>query len=284
MKVWHDILNKVLTTGEPRQDRTGTGTLAIFGEMLEFDNEDTFPAVTTKKLAFKPMAGELAGFLIGADSLKQFHDFGCRIWDANGTADYWINNPNNKNPGDYLGRIYGVQWKDWKSVRVDKEGVLTINSLDQISALIAAVKKEPHGRRHVVTTINPGEFDQGVLPPCHIGFQVFVRNCTHLDLNVQMRSVDLFLGLPFDVASFALLQRLIAKEVGLRSGKLKFMLGDAHIYKNHIEQVKIVLSRIPLNAPKIEIEETASVFGFHPDQLRLIDYENYGVVQAPMSV
>jgi thymidylate synthase len=283
MKAWQDILNKVLVNGEPRKDRTGTGTLALFGEMIEFDNEFTFPAVTTKKLAFKAMAAELACFLQGKSKLTDFHDLGCKIWDANGNADYWINNPNNTEPGNSLGRIYGVQWRNWKSINESKE-TLQIKNTDQLWNLVNGLIKEPHGRRHIVTAYNPGELDQMALPPCHTGFQVFIRKDTHLDICVQMRSVDLFLGLPFDVASYALLQRLLAKELGLTSGKLKFMLGDTHIYLNHIEQVKTILERTPHFPPNLILDEDASLLNFHPSQASLSEYESFGTLSAPMSV
>lgn len=276
MKVWQGILKDVLENGELRNDRTGCGTLALFNKNLEFDNEFTFPAVTTKKLAFKAMAAELACFLQGKSKLTDFHKLGCKIWDANGNADYW----KPKTPGD-LGRIYGVQWRDWISYNKETN---TIKSTDQLSLLINNIKNQPHGRRHVVTAYNPGELDQMCLPPCHLGFQVFVRKNTHIDIAVQMRSVDLFLGLPFDVASYALLQRLLAKELGLTSGKLYFNLGDTHIYLNHIEQVKTILERTPHFPPKLILDEDASLLNFHPSQASLSEYESFGTLAAPMSV
>jgi thymidylate synthase len=283
MKVWQDILKTVLENGEKRNDRTGCGTLALFNKVIEFDNEFSFPAVTTKKLAFKSMASELACFIHGKSKLSDFHKFNCKIWDANGNADYWLKNTNNIDPGNYLGRIYGVNWRGWKSVNTTKE-TLEIKETDQLHDLVQAIKKEPHSRRHVVLAFNPGELDQTVLPACHLGFQVFVRGSTHIDIAVQMRSVDLFLGLPFDVASYALLQRLIAKEVGLTSGKLYFNLGDTHIYLNHIEQVKTILTRTPHTPPQLKLSDDASLFDFHPSQAELVSYESYGILAAPMSV
>lgn len=275
MQQWHDILRKVLNEGEIRQDRTGTGTLALFGEKLVFDNEETFPAVTSKKLAFKSMAGELACFLQGKQHLKDFHEMKCKVWDGNGNADYWKPDV----PGD-LGRIYGVQWRNWRSLGVHLEVV----EVDQLKDLVNNMKKQPHGRRHVVTALNPGELNQMCLPPCHVMFQAFVRGTSHVDILVYMRSVDLFLGLPFDIASYALLQRLLAKELGLKSGKLTFMLGDTHIYMNHIDQVKTVLERESFPAPKLHLDEDASLFNFHPDQASLVDYLSHGTVAAPLSV
>lgn len=275
MQAWKNILNKVKLGGEIRQDRTGTGTLALFAEKIEFDNEFTFPAVTLKKLAFKSMAGELACFLKGEQNLKDFHNHNCKVWDGNGNADYW----KPKVEGD-LGRIYGVQWKDWRSIGTEGN----IVSTDQIKNLVDGMKKSPHGRRHVVTALNPGELDQMCLPPCHVLFQAFVRETTHVDLVVYMRSVDLFLGLPFDVASYALLQRLLAKDLGLKSGKLTFFTGDTHIYLNHMDQVNEVLRRVPHFPPMIELSEEASLFNFHPSMVKLVNYDSFGALTAPLSV
>ena len=278
MKEWHRILNKVLTEGESRNDRTGVGTLALFGEALEFDNSITFPAITTKKLFWKPMAGELAGFLEGTQDNERFKELGCNIWDGNGNADYWIHKAKFK--GD-LGRIYGVQWKDWTTVNTS-DGV--IKHLDQIKTLVDGIKKEPHSRRHLVTALNPGEFDQMCLPPCHVFFQVYVRGTDIIDLVVYMRSVDLGVGLPFDVASFALLQRLIAQEVGMKSGKLKFFLGDAHIYKNHIDQVKEILARPIWEGTTLHLDEGVGVFNFNPEHSKLVNYQCCDTIKMAMNV
>lgn len=280
MRAWQDLMHRVIAIGSERNDRTGVGTLALFAEKVSFNNtERAFPAVTTKKLAFKQVASELACFLQGYTNLDQFHDMGCTIWDANGTADYWKDKALYK--GD-LGRIYGAQWVDWHSVRADTTGI-SVKSTNQIKNLVEGIKKEPHGRRHIVTSLNPGELDEMCLPPCHTFFQCIVHE-NFLDMIVYMRSVDLFLGMPFDVASYAILQRLIAKEVGLHSSKLTFFLGDAHIYKNHYDQVRTVLGHVPEIPPTLELDESATLFNFHPNQARLVNYKNYGVVSAPMAV
>ena len=277
MQSWKNILNKVKLGGELRKDRTGTGTLALFAEKIEFDNEFTFPAVTLKRLAFKSMAGELACFLNGEQNLKDFHRNGCKVWDGNGNADYW----KPEVEGD-LGRIYGVQWKDWRSI--DKNG--NIVHKDQIKELVDGMKSSPHGRRHVVTALNPGELDQMCLPPCHILFQAYIRgkDDSHVDLCVYMRSVDLFLGLPFDVASYALLQRLLAQDLGKKSGKLIFFTGDTHIYLNHQDQVNEILNRVPHFPPMIKLAPEASLFNFDPSMVELVNYESYGTLKAPLSV
>jgi thymidylate synthase len=278
MRQWHQILRKVLQQGEPRNDRTGTGTLAVFGEMLEFDNSETFPAVTTKRLAFKQVAAELACFIQGYDNLEDFHKMGCTIWDANALAAGWVNKTD-LFPGD-LGRIYGVQWCCWSAL--DECGEPT--ETDQLKNLVSGLMENPTSRRHVVTAYNPGELDQVCLPPCHTMFQCYVSNDGRLDLSVTMRSADLFLGLPFDVASYAILQRLLALKTGYKSGRLVFFLGDAHIYKNHLEQVEEVLSRIPFEAPGIRFAAGTDLFAFHPDMAGLVNYQHRGAVAAPMSV
>lgn len=280
MRAWQDILRKVRGRGFRRPDRTGVGTLALFGEQLIFDNRDEFPAVTTKKLAFSQMAAELACFLRGYDNLEQFHAMGCTIWDGNGSADYWA--PNARSLGD-LGRIYGVQWRNWRSVLCHESG-LELVQVDQLKELVDGIRRDPYGRRHVVTALNPGELKQMCLPPCHVLFQVFVTPSNELWMRVDMRSVDLFLGLPFDIASYALLQRLLAKELGLASGFLCFQLGDCHIYLNHTAQVDLVLGREPEPAPRLLLADDATLFDFHPSQAQLVDYTHYGHVAAPLNV
>lgn len=276
MKQWLEIMDKVLSTGVKRQDRTGTGTIALFGEHMEFDVSKRFPAVTTKQLGFGQVKAELACFLRGYDSLDSFHAMGCNIWDANGTASYWASRAGY--PG-YLGRIYGVQWRQWKSTNVCGVPCHT----DQLKTLVEGLIKDPHGRRHVVTAWNPGELDQMCLPPCHILFQAF-SDGGHLDLVVYMRSVDLFLGLPFDVASYALLMTLLGRSTGLKPRKLAFFLGDCHVYNNHVDQVRLVCSRAPLEGPVLQLGDNADLLNFDPSEAWLQFYNSHGAVPAPMSV
>lgn len=280
MRAWKDLMGKVLRTGFRRPDRTGVGTLALFGEQLVFDNRDEFPAVTTKRLAFGQMAAELACFLRGYDNLEQFHKLGCTIWDGNGSADYWL--PKARSEGD-LGRIYGVQWRNWRSVLCHENG-LELVQVDQLVQLVENMRRDPYGRRHVITALNPGEASQMCLPPCHVLFQAFVTPAGELWLRVDMRSVDLFLGLPFDIASYALLQRLLAKELGLDSGFLVCHLGDSHIYLNHVEQVQMVLGREEHEPPRLWLSPEASLFDFQPAHAQLTKYTNHGAVPAPLNV
>jgi len=454
MKQWHDILAKALNFGETRQDRTGVGTRSLFGEMLTFQNIAAyFPAVTTKKLAFKQVCAELACFIRGYDNLKQFHEMGCTIWDANGNADYW--KPKARCEGD-LGRIYGTRWRAWrisdfreqptpklrpgipatvlgiangkgsyrgdplkrvwnnmlqrcynpntkKYPRYGGRGVFVVNEWlefrafseavkmlpgwdeafgnrrlqldkdqlgdgfcygpstcswvtaednnpkprilytvekagnqfsftnayqfclehsvdpsnfsrllnkgkyrksangfrlisakslgptkpryrDQLAELVAGLKADPFSRRHVVSIWNPPEDTEAVLPPCHTMFQASVRANGVLDLCVNMRSVDLFLGLPFDVASYAVLQHLLAKEVHLVPGNLVFFLGDAHIYNNHLDAVQTVLGRMPRSLPILNLADDTGLFSFRPEQATLHGYTSDGAVSAEMNV
>jgi thymidylate synthase len=282
MKQWHDILRDVLLNGERRQDRTGVGTVALFGKHLEFDCAGKFPAVTTKRLAFGQMAAELTCFLKAHDSLGQFRAEGCRIWDGNGEDTRWKRQA--RFEGD-LGRIYGVQWRRWRGITTnpstgDPEGFF---ETDQLRAVVDGIKRDPHGRRHLVTAWNPGELHEVCLPPCHVMFQLFAT-ADHLDAHVVMRSVDLFLGLPFDVASYALLLALIAKETCRAPRRLHFFLGDAHIYLNHREQVAQVLSREPHPSPVLVLDGGAGIDNFDRTMAYLDHYQHYGSVEAPLNV
>jgi thymidylate synthase len=285
MKQWQDILHRALTHGVERPDRTGVGTLALFGEQLTFDNFGTFPAVTAKELKFGQVKAELAAFIHGFDNLDDYHSVGCRIWDGNAAQTAGSRFKPSK-PGD-LGRIYGVQWRSWTGVDRYPGGEAYTYELDQLKALVNGLNNDPFGRRHLVTAWNPAELHQMVLPPCHVMFQCFVRPFDlgkALDMRVDMRSVDLFLGLPFDIASYALLQRLIAKEVNMDSGKLVFQLGDAHVYLNHSRQVGTVLARKPVHPPQLVLNSAASLFDFRPEQADLLDYTHHPAVPAPLNV
>lgn len=284
MRAWHDVLRRVLETGKRRSDRTGVGTLSVFGVQCEFDNSSTFPAVTTKRLAFGQVAAELACFVGGFESLEEFHSLGCRIWDGNAGAESWVHG-GARFSGD-LGRIYGAQWRRWRGLVDDQlVGGYKTSYVDQLAEVIDGIKKEPHSRRHVVTAWQPAELGQVCLPPCHVLFQFYVEDFV-LHLRVDMRSVDLFLGLPFDVASYALLQRLVAGETALTTGRLVFQLGDAHIYLNHLEQARAVISREPLPPPLLRVDGHVDLVrdGFDPRAVSLVDYRHHGAVDAPLNV
>lgn len=273
MKQYHDLLQKVLEHGNERKDRTGVGTKAIFGEMMKFRMSDGFPAVTTKKLAFNTMKAELLWFLKGSSDNKILNEMGCHIWDANANSGYWKHKA--RFDGD-LGRIYGVQWRSWAKA----DGT----TLDQIKELIQKIKTTPADRRMIVTAWNPGELDQMALPPCHMFFQVFVNN-NKLSLAMYQRSADMFLGVPFNIASYSLLLHMIAHVTGLEADEFTHFLGDTHIYLNHIEQVKEQLSRTEFPLPKLWLNpEVKDIDDFTMDDIKLIDYQSHPAIKAEMAV
>jgi thymidylate synthase len=299
VREWQNIMTKALAHGQQREDRTGVGTLALFGEQCVFDNRtdphgtNTFPAVTAKRLAFGQVKAELACFLRGYDNLEEFHSMGCHIWDGNGNDEGWLKRRSRE--GD-LGRIYGAQWRGWRSVARTSdapEGAMAdVWVTDQIASLVKGMRRDPFGRRHLVTAFNPGEIGDVCLPPCHVMFQAWVRRVhtadgggyPAVDLRVDMRSVDLFLGLPFDIASYALLQRLLAKELGMHSGWLVFQLGDAHVYLNHLAQAHVAIGRDPMEPPGLWLRGDASLDRFHPAQAELVGYRSHDPIAAPLNV
>lgn len=284
MRQWLDLLRKVRNHGVLRQDRTGVGTVACFAETIKVANTVAeFPAVTTKFLAFKACAAEMACFIHGERDLKRFHELGCKVWDGNGNDPKW--KPKASFDGD-LGRIYGVQWRQWLGIDLEAssmESGAKAKVVDQLKNLLEGLINDPYGRRHIVTAWNPAELGDMCLPPCPIMFQLF-RYGTKLDMVVYQRSCDLFLGLPFDLAGYAILQRLIAKQLGLQSNELTFFIGDAHIYLNHFTQVDTVLAREPKRPPVLELNDPVDLWDFHPSQVRLLDYDPHPVVTAPLNV
>jgi thymidylate synthase len=237
-----DILRKALETGVDRDDRTGTGTRAIFGEVMRFRMADGFPAVTTKRLAFRSVIGELLWFLAGSSDVKELHALGVRIWDGNAYAPYWT--PRARFDGD-AGRNYGQQWRNW----IAPSGA----HIDQLANVIHALKTNPSSRRHLVTAWNPGELDDTSLPACHAFFQFFVAD-GRLSLMMYQRSCDLFLGVPFNVAQYAVLLHLVAQFTGLVPDELIHVLADAHIYRDHMDQVRQQLSREPYPSPRLALD------------------------------
>lgn len=285
-----NLLQQVLDHGEERKDRTGVGTKSVFGAQLRFDLTKGFPAVTTKKLAWKAMSSELLWFLEGSSDEYRLREIlhGQRyidkktIWTDNATADYWTGKKLQRHPGD-LGRIYGAQWRRWRKplIRINK---VVLQNHDQILDLIENLKKDPYSRRHVVVAYNPGELDLMALPPCHMLFQCYVSNDKKLSLHMNMRSADLFLGVPFNIASYALLTHMIAQVCDFTVGDLIISIGDAHIYSNHIDQVKEQLKRAPLPLPSLWLNpEIKVITGFKMDDMKLIDYQHYPEITAKMA-
>lgn len=273
MNNYLELLEKVLKYGQERQDRTGVGTIALFGEQLRFDLSEGFPIVTTKKTFFKGVVGELLWFISGSSDNNKLNDMGIHIWDANADADYWKSKA--KFPGD-LGRVYGVQWRNWRT----PDG----KTIDQLAEVIKKIKTDPFDRRLIVTAWNPGEISEMALPPCHILFQFFVMN-GRLSLQMYQRSCDLFLGVPFNIASYSLLLSLVAQVTNLMPGEFIHILGDTHIYTNHIEQVKEQLSRKPFLLPRLEINpEINNIDMFKTEDIKLINYKYHPPIKAPMAV
>ena len=281
MKQYNELVSKVLFEGAVSEDRTGTGTVSLFGEQLRFDLNEGFPAVTTKKLAWRAVVAELLWFIEGSSDERRLAEiqYGTRdqskktIWSANADADYWKDKATF--PGD-LGRVYGVQWRDWQKTKYN-------GKVDQLTNLIEGLKRDPYGRRHVITAWNPGELDKMALPPCHMFAQFYLRD-NRLSCQMYQRSADLFLGVPFNIASYALFTHLIAKEIGTGVGDLIISFGDVHIYTNHIEQCKLQLSREPYPLCQLDIEQVADITTATVDQCRLVGYQSHPTIPAPMAV
>ncbi len=274
MEKYLDILKLILEKGIDRPDRTGIGSRAYFGVTTRYNMEDGFPAVTTKKLAFNQVKAELLWFLTGSSDNKELQKLGCHIWDGNANADYW--KPKAKFEGD-LGRVYGVQWRKWKSPYSDVP-------IDQIAKVIEGIKKNPHDRRLIVTAWNPAEIDMMALPPCHLLFHFFSVE-GKLSLYMYQRSCDTFLGVPFNIASYSLLLHMVAQVTGLKAWEFVHTLGDAHIYLNHFDQVKEQLARKPMALPKLWLNpEIKNIDDFKMDDIKLIDYQSHPGISAPMAV
>ena len=249
MRQYLDILRKAMDQGVDRDDRTGTGTRAIFGEVMRFRMSDGFPAVTTKRLAFRSVLGELLWFLSGSSDVNELHALGVRIWDGNAYAPYWL--PKARFDGD-AGRNYGQQWRDW---------VAPNNAhVDQLANVIGELKSNPSSRRHVVTAWNPGELDATSLPACHALFQFFVApgdspvERSKLSLMMYQRSCDLFLGVPFNMAEYALLLHLVAQFTGLEPHEFVHVLADAHVYRDQQDAVRLQLEREPYAPPRLALD------------------------------
>lgn len=264
MRQYLDLLQHVVDNGNERGDRTGTGTLGVFGYQMRFNLQDGFPLLTTKKLHLKSIIHELLWFLKGSTNVKYLQDNGVRIWNE------WA-----KEDGE-LGPIYGYQWRSWPSANG--------KHIDQISRVIDDIKNNPESRRHIVSAWNVSELDNMALPPCHILFQFYVDH-GKLSLQLYQRSADIFLGVPFNIASYSLLLMMVAQATGLEPHEFVHTLGDAHIYNNHIEQVKLQLTREPKSLPQMNINsEVKSIFDFTYDDFELVNYEAHPHIKGAISV
>ena len=264
MKQYHDLLRHVLENGVKKEDRTGTGTISVFGYQLRCNLEDGFPLLTTKKLHTKSIIHELLWFLKGETNTKYLKDNGVSIWDE------WADENGN------LGPVYGKQWRSWPT----PDG----KNIDQITALISQIKSNPDSRRLIVNAWNVGEIPQMALPPCHILFQFYVAN-GKLSCQLYQRSADLFLGVPFNIASYALLTHMIAQVCGLGVGDFVHTYGDVHIYSNHMEQVELQLSREFRPLPTLKINpEVKDIFSFSFDDFKIENYDPWPAIKAPVAV
>ena len=299
MKQYLDLLQDILDNGEVKDDRTGIGTISVFGRSIRFDLRRGFPAVTTKKLAWRACKGELLWFIEGSGDERRLAEIthgssegNVTIWTPNALADYW--KPKAKSEGD-LGRVYGVQWRHWNKYRTEhdmgpahKGGTrlaVDLTEVDQLANLIEGLKQDPNGRRHIMSTWNVGELDQMALPPCHIICQFYVNKNNELSCHMYQRSVDVFLGLPFNIASYALLTHLIAQVCDLGVGELIISMGDTHIYQNHIEQVREQLTRDPMPHPQLMINPNIKdIDKFTMGDIQLQNYNSHQQIKAEMAV
>lgn len=264
MKQYLDLLDHITSTGVEKTDRTGTGTISVFGHQMRFDLSEGFPLLTTKKLHLKSIIYELLWFLKGETNVKSLNNNGVTIWDE------WANE------NGELGPIYGYQWRSWPTASGDH--------IDQISQIIDSIKNNPNSRRHLVCAWNVGQIDQMALPPCHVLFQFYVAN-GKLSCQLYQRSADVFLGVPFNIASYALLTMMVAQVTGLQPGEFIHTLGDTHIYLNHIEQVKLQLSREPRSLPKMVINpEVKSIFDFKYEDFSLQDYNPHPHIKGAIAI
>jgi len=264
MRQYLDLLETVLHRGVEKRDRTGTGTLSVFGHQMRFALDDGFPMLTTKKLHLKSIVHELLWFLAGDTNIKYLNDNGVRIWDEWADAN-----------GD-LGPVYGRQWRSWPA----RDG----QTIDQIANVVAMIARNPDSRRLIVTAWNPADVDRMALPPCHCLFQFYVAE-GRLSCQLYQRSADVFLGVPFNIASYALLTMMVAQVTGLRPGEFIHTFGDAHLYLNHLEQAKLQLSRAPNPLPQMRLNPAVrDLFGFRYEDFTLENYEPHPHIKAPVAV
>jgi len=264
MKQYLDLLTKIMTEGVSKTDRTGTGTKSVFGYMMRFDLNEGFPLLTTKKLHLKSIIHELLWFLAGDTNTKYLHDNGVKIWDE------WADEN-----GD-LGHIYGYQWRSWPTA----DG----RHIDQITEVINTIKNSPDSRRIIVSAWNVGELTNMALPPCHAFFQFYVAD-GKLSCLLYQRSADTFLGVPFNIASYALLTMMVAQVCGLELGEFVHTLGDTHVYNNHFEQVALQLTRTPKKLPIMKINpDVKDIFSFKYEDFELEGYDPYPMIKAPISI
>lgn len=264
MKQYHDLLTRILTEGSQKSDRTGTGTLSVFGHQMRFDLQQGFPLLTTKKLHIRSIVHELLWFLSGDTNIRYLKENGVSIWNE------WADEN-----GD-LGPVYGFQWRSWPG----KDG----QSVDQISKVVEQIRTNPDSRRLMVVAYNPAYVDDMALPPCHSLFQFYVAD-GKLSCQLYQRSADTFLGVPFNIASYALLTHMMAQQCGLEPGDFIWTGGDTHLYSNHLEQARLQLTREPLALPRLDIKRRPdSIFDYRFEDFEIVDYQAHPHIPAPVAV
>jgi thymidylate synthase len=264
MRQYQELLRLILENGKPREDRTGTGTLSVFGAQARFDLRETFPLLTTKKLHLKSIIHELLWFLRGETNVRSLQENGVTIWNEWADAD-----------GE-LGRVYGAQWRDWRGPNDER--------IDQIDRIIEQIQTNPDSRRLIVTAWNPAEIEAMALPPCHALFQFCVQDGA-LSCQLYQRSADLFLGVPFNITSDALLTKMVAQVCGLTSGEFIHTFGDLHLYRNHLTQAREQLAREPRPLPRMQLNPTVrSIHDFRFEDFTLVGYDPHPAIRAPIAV
>lgn len=264
MKQYHDLIQTVLDNGVKKEDRTGTGTLSVFGHQMRYNLQEGFPLLTTKKLHTRSIFHELLWFLKGETNIKYLHDNKVTIWDE------WADENGN------LGPVYGKQWRSWETA----DG----RTIDQISNVVEQIKKNPDSRRLLVVAFNPGDVDKMALPPCHAFFQFYVAQ-GKLSCQLYQRSADIFLGVPFNIASYALLTHMIAQVCNLEVGDFVHTLGDAHLYLNHLEQAQLQLTRDFRPLPQLKLNpDVKNLFDFTYDDIQVLNYDPHPAIKAPVAV
>ncbi|MCU0383003.1 MAG: thymidylate synthase [Cyclobacteriaceae bacterium] len=264
MKQYHDLMREILETGTRKTDRTGTGTLSLFGKQMRFNLKEGFPLLTTKKLHLKSIIFELLWFLNGDTNIKYLNDNGVTIWDE------WADENGN------LGPVYGSQWRSWPA----PDG----RNIDQISQVLNQIKTKPDSRRHIVSAWNPAEVENMALPPCHALFQFYVAD-GKLSCQLYQRSADFFLGVPFNIASYALLTHMVAQQCDLLPGEFVWTGGDVHVYTNHIEQANLQLSREPYPLPGLNIKrKPENLFSYQFEDFEIVNYQAHPSIKAPIAV
>ena len=266
MKVYHDLLRHVLENGTPREDRTGTGTIGVFGAQARFDLRESFPCLTTKKLHLRSIIHELLWFLKGETNIAYLKENGVTIWDE------WADAEGN------LGPVYGKQWRSWAAP--------SGGTIDQIARVVHSIRTNPASRRHIVSAWNPADVEEMALPPCHALFQFYVNTTTNeLSCQLYQRSADLFLGVPFNIASYALLTLMMAQVCGLKPGEFVHTFGDLHLYQNHLNQAREQLTREPRPLPVMKLNpEVKEIDAFRFEDFELVGYDPHPAIKAPIAV